>query len=71
MGKEPGIFCSAGERDYHYATPPGPGVNVCPLGVVQWTSHPPQEREDPGSNPARVHVRFLGKHSSAVIYKMT
>jgi hypothetical protein len=22
-------------------------------GVAQWTSHPPQEREDPGSNPAR------------------
>jgi hypothetical protein len=30
-------------------------------GVAQWTSHPPQEREDPGT-------RFLGKHSSAVVY---
>jgi hypothetical protein len=26
----------------------------CPGGVAQWTSHPPQERKDPGSNPARV-----------------
>jgi hypothetical protein len=25
-----------------------------PGGVAQWTSHPPQEQEDPGSNPARV-----------------
>jgi hypothetical protein len=25
-----------------------------PGGVAQWTSHPPQEREEPGSNPARV-----------------
>jgi hypothetical protein len=23
-------------------------------GVAQWTSHLPQEQEDPGSNPARV-----------------
>jgi hypothetical protein len=23
-------------------------------GLAQWTSHPPQEREGPGSNPARV-----------------
>jgi hypothetical protein len=23
-------------------------------GVAQWTPHPPQEREDPGSSPARV-----------------
>jgi hypothetical protein len=23
-------------------------------GVAQWTSHPPHEQEDPGSNPARV-----------------
>jgi hypothetical protein len=23
-------------------------------GVAQWASHPPQEREDPGSNPSRV-----------------
>jgi hypothetical protein len=23
-------------------------------GVAQWTSHPPQDREDPGSDPARV-----------------
>jgi hypothetical protein len=26
----------------------------CPGGVAQWTSHLPQEQEDPGSNPARV-----------------
>jgi hypothetical protein len=26
----------------------------CPGGVTQWTSHPPQQRENPGSNPARV-----------------
>jgi hypothetical protein len=26
----------------------------CPGGVAQWTSHPSQEREDPGSNTARV-----------------
>jgi hypothetical protein len=26
----------------------------CPGGVVQWTLHPPQEQEDPGSNPTRV-----------------
>jgi hypothetical protein len=25
-----------------------------PGGVAQWTSHLPQEQEDPGSNPARV-----------------
>jgi hypothetical protein len=25
-----------------------------PCGVAQWTSHPPQEKEDPGSNPAWV-----------------
>jgi hypothetical protein len=25
-----------------------------PGGVAQWTSHPPREQEDPGSNPARV-----------------
>jgi hypothetical protein len=25
-----------------------------PIGMAQWTSHPPQEQEDPGSNPARV-----------------
>jgi hypothetical protein len=46
-------------------------INVgSPGGVAQWTSHPPQEQEDPGSNPARVKS-FLGKHSSAVLYKMT
>jgi hypothetical protein len=27
---------------------------TCPADVAQWTSHPPQEQEDPGSNPARV-----------------
>jgi hypothetical protein len=27
---------------------------VSPGGVAQWTSHPPQEQEDPGLNPARV-----------------
>jgi hypothetical protein len=28
---------------------------ICgPGGVAQWTSHLPQEREDPGSNLARV-----------------
>jgi hypothetical protein len=26
----------------------------CPGGMAQWTPHPPQEREDPCSNPARV-----------------
>jgi hypothetical protein len=26
----------------------------CPGGVAQWTSHPPDEKEDPGSNPAVV-----------------
>jgi hypothetical protein len=31
----------------------GNAENKCPGGVAQWTSHPPQEREDPGSNPAR------------------
>jgi hypothetical protein len=25
-----------------------------PGGVAQWTSHPPQEQEDLGLNPARV-----------------
>jgi hypothetical protein len=29
-------------------------VDVSPGGVAQWTSHPPQEQEDPGLNPARV-----------------
>jgi hypothetical protein len=24
------------------------------IGVAQWTSHPPHEQADPGSNPARV-----------------
>jgi hypothetical protein len=38
---------------------------------VQWTSHPPQEQEDPGSNLARVYIRFLEKHSSAAVYKKT
>jgi hypothetical protein len=28
-------------------------VPTCPGGVAQWTSHPPQEQEDPGSNPAK------------------
>jgi hypothetical protein len=28
--------------------------STCLGGVAQWTSHPPQEQEDPGSNPARV-----------------
>jgi hypothetical protein len=27
---------------------------VSPGGVAQWTPHPPQEQEDPGSNPDRV-----------------
>jgi hypothetical protein len=27
--------------------------NSCPGGVAKWTLRPPQEREDPGSNPAR------------------
>jgi hypothetical protein len=27
---------------------------ICPGGAAQWTSHLPQEQEDPGSNPARV-----------------
>jgi hypothetical protein len=38
--------------------------------VGQWTSHPPLVQEDPGSNPARV-LGFIGKHSSAVVYKIT
>jgi hypothetical protein len=29
-------------------------VALCPGDVAQWTSHPPQEQQDPGSNPARV-----------------
>jgi hypothetical protein len=29
-------------------------AEYCSSGVAQWTSHPPQEQEDPGSNPARV-----------------
>jgi hypothetical protein len=41
-----------------------------PGGVAQWTSYPPQEREDPGSNPARVKV-FLVERNSAVVCKMT
>jgi hypothetical protein len=28
--------------------------NERPGGVAQWTSHLPQEQEDPGLNPARV-----------------
>jgi hypothetical protein len=28
--------------------------NVMIKFVAQWTSHPPQEQEGPGSNPARV-----------------
>jgi hypothetical protein len=27
-------------------------------GVAQWTSHPPHDQEDPGSNPARVYKVF-------------
>jgi hypothetical protein len=30
------------------------GASYSPGGVAQWTSHPPQEQADPGSNPARV-----------------
>jgi hypothetical protein len=33
---------------------------------AQWTSHLPQEQEDPSSNP-RQGIRFLGNHSSAVV----
>jgi hypothetical protein len=29
-------------------------LGICSGGVAQWTLHPPQEQEDPGSNPARV-----------------
>jgi hypothetical protein len=29
-------------------------IALSPGGVAQWTSHPPQEQEGPGSNPARV-----------------
>jgi NAD-dependent dihydropyrimidine dehydrogenase PreA subunit len=28
-------------------------ISTCPGGVAQWTSPPPQEQEDPGSNPDR------------------
>jgi hypothetical protein len=42
-----------------------------PDGVAQWTPHLPLEQEDPVSNPARVGICFLGKHSSVVVYKMT
>jgi hypothetical protein len=34
-------------------------LNKGPGGVAQWTSHPPQEREDPGSNPARVYILLI------------
>jgi hypothetical protein len=33
-------------QDSNYRCPDG--------GVVKWTSHPPQEREDRGLNPAKV-----------------
>jgi hypothetical protein len=40
-----------------------------PGGVAKWTSHPPQEQEDMGSNSTRVYV-FQGKIvPSAVVYK--
>jgi hypothetical protein len=29
---------------------------IRPSGVAKWTSHPPQEQEDPGSNPASAVV---------------
>jgi hypothetical protein len=38
--------------------------------VASWTPHLPLEREDPGFE-SRLGVRFLGKHSSDVAYKMT
>jgi hypothetical protein len=41
-----------------------------PGGVAQWTCHLPKKRGDPGSKPNRF-IGFLGKHSSAVAYKMT
>jgi hypothetical protein len=42
----------------------------CLGGVAQWTSHPPQGQEYPGSNPATTQgIRSLGKHSSAIVYK--
>jgi hypothetical protein len=41
-----------------------------PGGVAHWTSHLPQEQEDPGSK-SRQGKRFLGTHSSAVVYQMT
>jgi hypothetical protein len=34
-------------------------MDSCLGGVAQWTLHPPQEQEYPGSNPARV-IRFKG-----------
>jgi hypothetical protein len=54
-GLEPTIFCSGGSC---LTTPPilNKVFIYVPRhgGVVQWTSHPPQEQEVPGSNPARV-----------------
>jgi hypothetical protein len=32
---------------------------ICPCGVAQWSAHPPEGPEDPGSNPARVHVYHI------------
>jgi hypothetical protein len=43
-----GIFCLLGHESLSNEDLGSPG------GVAQWTSHPPQEQEDPGSNPARV-----------------
>jgi hypothetical protein len=48
-GLEPGP--SVPEVDATSAAPRRQGC-FCHGGVAQRTSHPPQEREDPGSNPA-------------------
>jgi hypothetical protein len=35
QGFEPGIFCSVGWRDDHYATPPGQVVKTLPPGEIR------------------------------------
>jgi hypothetical protein len=49
-GFEPGIFCSVGERDDHYATPPG---QLCPVYS--------KLRRDLNPRPL-----FIGQHGSRI-----
>jgi hypothetical protein len=52
-GFEPGIFCSGGGRDDHYATPPGLNVDILAVGTTT-----PRQKE----NAALQHIlRFTAR----------